>query len=66
MIILWMDRVVRKLGFVSSFQKSFIYLICNSLLLIGRKMERPISYTGTFGIVLSGPCKKWQIDKKKN
>ena len=37
MIILWMDRVVRKLGFVSSFQKSFIYLICNSLLLIGRK-----------------------------
>jgi len=29
-------------------------------------MERPISYTGTFGIVLSGPCKKWQIDKKKN
>jgi len=29
-------------------------------------MERPISYTGTFGIVLSGPCKKWQIDNKKN
>lgn len=65
MIILWMDRVVRKLGFVSSFQKSFIYLICNSLLLIGRKWRDQSAIQAPLELYCRDPVKNGKQIKRK-